>query len=271
MSVVSIILFQFLLINGVVGTLIDAEASESIFTAIRRGISDEAFEVIVEMMCVVIVFGVTTKLVSRVNKSKKAQCDKQRGCSARSTQQQDNGSTHLSVKRAATLRPNANAFPEPHLQWRGVEAASVKMTGRLAQFIGMNRLDKDCAQLLRSLQSTRAEWVMDQEFVVDVDPAKGTASSKVVSTVMKTTRKSRGFWDAYPTRDDLALRLSAYIRLNDLDNRCAKTLERLKDPKAQRQLMDQEFVLQVDPVKGTASAKVIGRILSLKKADAAVS
>lgn len=55
----------------------------------------------------------------------------------------------------------------------------------LDDYIQINRLDERCSRLLRSLPPADTAWVMDQEFRIAVNPAKGTASAKVVGLVNK--------------------------------------------------------------------------------------
>eukprot|EP00928_Gymnodinium_smaydae_P089305 TRINITY_DN73295_c0_g1_i1.p1 TRINITY_DN73295_c0_g1~~TRINITY_DN73295_c0_g1_i1.p1 ORF type:complete len:409 (+),score=91.41 TRINITY_DN73295_c0_g1_i1:106-1332(+) len=135
---------------------------------------------------------------------------------------------------------------------------------RLNQFIEVNGLDQRCAHLLRRLSSAQAEWVMDQEFIIDVDPTKGTASAKVVHAVCSCKAKTKDFWDAYPSALDLRKRLATFAKLNDLDDRCVTTLQKM--PLARiRQVMDAEFLVVADATRGTASAKVVGRIVTASK------
>jgi len=131
---------------------------------------------------------------------------------------------------------------------------------RLVQFIELNDLDSRCESMLQRLQPAQAEWVMDQDFLVDVDPSKATASSKVVYTISKSMTMSEDFWTMYPTSRDIKKRLATFADLNNLDERCLQTLQRLPEDRL-ASVMDAEFVLKVDSSKGTASAKVIGRVL----------
>jgi len=136
---------------------------------------------------------------------------------------------------------------------------------RLEQFISVNGLDDGCVTMLHQLSSSQAEWVMDQEFFVTVDSAKGTASAKVVHMVIRAKQKKAFFQEAYPTAADVAKRLADFVNINSIDDRCIKALESL--PVAElRRTMDREFVVKVDPSKGTASAKVVGRILKARNA-----
>lgn len=136
-------------------------------------------------------------------------------------------------------------------------------SNRLNQFIHLNRLDSKTAQTLRRMPSAQSDWVMDQEFIIQVNHADSTSSSRVLSTISRLQSKSDDFWKSYPTESDLERRLSDFNYINNLDVRCLKTLEKLS-PESRQWVMDQEFVIQVDPSKGTASAKVIGRVVKLR-------
>jgi hypothetical protein len=138
--------------------------------------------------------------------------------------------------------------------------AAAQDTSRLVQFIEINGIDARCANMLQRLQPAQAEWVMDQEFIVNVDSSKGAASAKVVYKISKSMTMSEDFWLAYPTTRDIKKRLSVFAEINSLDKRCIQTLEQLREDRLRR-VMDGEFVIKVDPSKGTASAKVVGRIL----------
>lgn len=129
---------------------------------------------------------------------------------------------------------------------------------RLSQFIAVNQLEGTCARALRELPAIVAEWVMDQEFVV----RSGSPSLTVLHTLKRSQEITEDFFDDYPTRADLAKRLSTFVALNRLDMRCARTLERLPE-ESLRRVMDHEFIVEVDCTKGTASAKVVGHIMRM--------
>lgn len=133
---------------------------------------------------------------------------------------------------------------------------------RMAQFVELNGISPYCAKLLSRMEPIQVEWIMDQEFFVKGD-LSDTASDKVSAAMALCKKKSRDFWVSYPTKSDITLRLESYLKINQLDSRCAATLERLPEALL-RQVMDTEFVVQVDHARGTASAKVIGHVLHIK-------
>lgn len=134
---------------------------------------------------------------------------------------------------------------------------------RLAQFIEVNKIDAGCVQMLQKLSPAQAEWVMDQEFIISVDSSKGSASAKAVAAAMRSKQKSAEFWAAYPQKEDLSRRLAAFVQINGLDRRCASTIEQLSEEN-QTKLMNQEFIVSVDPQRGTASSKVIWQVLRMR-------
>lgn len=134
---------------------------------------------------------------------------------------------------------------------------------RFSQFISLNGIDRRCERLLRSLSLPQLEWVMDQEFIIDVDPSKGTASSKVVGRANSTHQQPDSFWKSYPTSGHLEMRFAAFLSLNDFDERCLKLLKGLQESLL-RNVMDCEYVIRADPSRGTASAKVIGNVMKLR-------
>jgi len=137
---------------------------------------------------------------------------------------------------------------------------SASVLPRLEQFIKLNNLDPRCAQTLRKADPVQAEWIMDQEFKVEVDPTKGSASAKVVGTYARAQRKPEEFWASYPTAPDLQKRMQTFVELNNLDRRCVQTLEQLSEERL-AWVMGREFIVQVDPTRGSASGKVIGRVV----------
>jgi pentatricopeptide repeat protein len=148
--------------------------------------------------------------------------------------------------------------------WRQNESTSIAAcTPRLKQFVTYNNLDNRCKSMLSKLSQEQADWIMDQEFFIDKDVTKGAASTKVMRLGKKLKMLPAEFWDNCPTSSNLMKRLAAFIEINDLDYRCAKSLQRIPRDCLQK-LMDQEFVLQVNSSRGTASAKVVGRIISFR-------
>merc|ERR1719424_1532782 len=119
---------------------------------------------------------------------------------------------------------------------------------RMAQFVELNGISPYCAKLLSRMEPIQVEWIMDQEFFVKGD-LSDTASDKVSAAMALCKKKSRDFWVSYPTKSDITLRLESYLKINQLDSRCAATLERLPEALL-RQVMDTEFVVQVDHARG---------------------
>eukprot|EP00929_Paragymnodinium_shiwhaense_P031865 TRINITY_DN17765_c0_g1_i3.p1 TRINITY_DN17765_c0_g1~~TRINITY_DN17765_c0_g1_i3.p1 ORF type:complete len:460 (+),score=143.33 TRINITY_DN17765_c0_g1_i3:110-1489(+) len=148
--------------------------------------------------------------------------------------------------------------------WRDASAAaqaadadaSGNVSARLAQFIDLNGLDSGCARMLRRLPTP--------QFLIEVDASRGTASGKVVHTVLRSKHFPQEMWAAYPTGAQLRQRQAAFVELNKLDRRCMQTLERLSEA-ALRRLMDAEFLVKADPSKGSASAKVVGHVLRITR------
>eukprot|EP00929_Paragymnodinium_shiwhaense_P106341 TRINITY_DN7162_c0_g3_i1.p1 TRINITY_DN7162_c0_g3~~TRINITY_DN7162_c0_g3_i1.p1 ORF type:complete len:818 (+),score=257.78 TRINITY_DN7162_c0_g3_i1:125-2578(+) len=81
---------------------------------------------------------------------------------------------------ASSKRPQAARDPVQQSM-----SGAPDMSRLLEEFVSVNRLDERCQRLLKSLSFADAAWVMDQEFVISVDPNKGTASAKVVSLINK--------------------------------------------------------------------------------------
>lgn len=129
---------------------------------------------------------------------------------------------------------------------------SASVLPRLEQFIKLNNLDPRCAQTLRKAEPVQAEWIMDQEFKIEVDPTKGSASAKVVGTYARAQRKPEEFWASYPTAPDLQKRMQTFVELNNLDRRCVQTLEQLSEERL-AWVMGREFIVQVDPTRDRKS------------------
>jgi len=144
------------------------------------------------------------------------------------------------------------------------QAAPLSQEIRLQSFVKLNALDEECHRLLMSLPPSMLDWVMDREFLVTVNASRGTAAAKVVGYVKHAKKLRPAFWDTYPTEDDVWKRYEAFVSINQLDERCADTLKRL-DLEQLVWLMEQEYVLNVDPTKGTASAKVIGLLKRFRR------
>jgi pentatricopeptide repeat protein len=142
---------------------------------------------------------------------------------------------------------------------------------RLDNFIEINSLDRRCVETLCNLSSAQKLWVMNQEFLVSVDPARGTAAAKVVSLVWKVWQEAKSNAELRalgPHNHPLgaaavACALDDYISVNQLDVRCARLLRSLSYAEV-AWVMDQEFVVAVDHAKGSASSKVVGLIIKLR-------
>merc|ERR1712176_509902 len=119
--------------------------------------------------------------------------------------------------------------------------------------------DERCAATLRGLPQELSQWVVDQEFIVEADPAKGSASAKVVGMI----KKAKSLSLPTPTMDQLATpcftsdkpawtpgapagtsspRLDSFVVVNLLDDRCAALLTSLS-PQQLDWVMDQEFII----------------------------
>eukprot|EP00929_Paragymnodinium_shiwhaense_P001218 TRINITY_DN101444_c0_g1_i1.p1 TRINITY_DN101444_c0_g1~~TRINITY_DN101444_c0_g1_i1.p1 ORF type:complete len:469 (+),score=122.26 TRINITY_DN101444_c0_g1_i1:177-1583(+) len=166
-----------------------------------------------------------------------------------------NSSSPVSSPEGSSWRERASSEPQA--------PTTPAAVSRLTQYIELNNLDPGCAQMLRGLTPVQADWVMDHEFIIGVDASKGSASAKAVAAAMRSKQKSADFWRSYPARDDLNRRLSQFVQVNKLDRRCAATLEQLSEENL-IQIMDQEFVVTVNPQRGSASSKVIWQLMRLR-------
>eukprot|EP00927_Polykrikos_kofoidii_P059661 TRINITY_DN54802_c0_g1_i1.p1 TRINITY_DN54802_c0_g1~~TRINITY_DN54802_c0_g1_i1.p1 ORF type:complete len:866 (+),score=127.43 TRINITY_DN54802_c0_g1_i1:64-2598(+) len=141
---------------------------------------------------------------------------------------------------------------------------------RLEDFISINNLDQRCSDTLQTLTRSQLLWVMEQEFLVQVDRSRGTAAAKVISFITRAWAEAKRQTDRRllgPASSTgtvaVARALDDFVSINQLDDCCRRTLKTL--PFAQvAWIMDQEFVISVDPSKGNASAKVVGLIKKLR-------
>lgn len=266
--------------------IIVAETSSGEATASTRPLCNDILEVLMEFLVVLLVFFLSTAVM----KSKRRNPKKEKpvtGIRSPRTRSNEAAGAAQGVSAASIGAEIENVGPEVATTnaglrsrapqgasaWReraervGATSSSNANNGlaivRLAQFIEVNELDPACAKLLRRLPAPQAEWVMDEEFIIQVDPTRGTASSKVVKLVRISNKKPEEFWQQYPAAEDIQKRLDNFVQINNLDKRCLLTLSKL--PKAAlRRVMDQEYYIRVDENRGTASAKVIGRILQVR-------
>eukprot|EP00929_Paragymnodinium_shiwhaense_P106330 TRINITY_DN7162_c0_g1_i1.p1 TRINITY_DN7162_c0_g1~~TRINITY_DN7162_c0_g1_i1.p1 ORF type:complete len:816 (+),score=291.80 TRINITY_DN7162_c0_g1_i1:99-2546(+) len=170
---------------------------------------------------------------------------------------------------AERIREAGEVAPENAKFWEAYpDAAGLKK--RMQDFIDVNSLDQRCVDTLKRLSRQQALWVMDQEFLVNVDPSKGTAAAKVISSIRKAWNSAKSNQQLpdrrYATAPQglsgaaaVALALDDFIQLNRLDDRCSRLLRSLP-PADAAWVMDQEFRIAVNPSKGTASAKVVGLV-----------
>jgi len=127
---------------------------------------------------------------------------------------------------------------------------------RLEQFISLNRLDGRCVQDLSCLSNAQLEWIMDRKFVLGVKPSGKTTAEVLSDTI---TLAKAAHTENYPSLCDIRRRLSTFVQFNNLDSSCTELLKRLPEEHA-RWVMDQEFAVDVDSSRGSASAKVVGRV-----------
>jgi pentatricopeptide repeat protein len=126
---------------------------------------------------------------------------------------------------------------------------------RLTQYIAENNLDPRCESLLRTIPAQQAEWVMDQGFIISVDPAKGTASARVVGAVQRAKHVGT-CWQFYPTEEVLARRFQEFVTLNALDADCISELEKLGNARKQW-IMDQAFLVKTTVEEPSASRAIM--------------
>merc|ERR1719272_1786287 len=93
---------------------------------------------------------------------------------------------------------------------------------------------------------------MNKEFVLEGDPTPAMAQDTAMGSVEMAARLPRGV-------ELLAATLEEYIVLNGIDQRCAQGLRDLAGADV-AWIMDQEFKVTVDAMRGTSSAKVVGLV-----------
>lgn len=126
---------------------------------------------------------------------------------------------------------------------------------RLTQYIAENNLDARCESLLRTIPAQQAEWVMDQGFIISVDPSKGTASARVVGAVQRAKHVGN-CWQFYPTEEVLARRFQEFVTLNALDADCISELEKLSNAR-KKWIMDQAFLVKTTGEERSASSAIM--------------
>lgn len=87
------------------------------------------------------------------------------------------------------LKYLAEAAQKPNDFWKTYPTAN-DLQQRLTRYIALNDLDARCTEMLGSLPSALAQKVLDHEFHVRVDAARGTASAKVVGHILRYRRQS---------------------------------------------------------------------------------
>lgn len=131
-------------------------------------------------------------------------------------------------------------------------------SNRSAQYARLNNLDERCTRLLSSIEPEKLDWVMDQEFLLEVDPRRGNTSSKVVHMV-KRANAAEVVWACYPSPSDIAKRLDAFAELNNLDARCLAALRHVAQDEVVW-VMNQVFVLEGDPTPAMAQDAVMDMV-----------
>jgi hypothetical protein len=129
-------------------------------------------------------------------------------------------------------------------------------TEKLRKFIEVNRLDASAASRLMTLNTTEADWVMDQGFVIGSDPTRGTDSAVAMGRVKKVKQPDvQSELLYYPTQAALQRRTEDFIQINNLDGDCATELRQLS-PDLLAQAMGDDFLLN----QGDNAGVVMGRI-----------
>lgn len=94
---------------------------------------------------------------------------------------------HAALTSVVVARTVAQAHQFPEEFWDSYPSPS-DLLRRLSTYVAINHLDVRCAKTLERLPLDTLRLVMDHEFVVHVDSAKGTASAKVVGHIMRMSR-----------------------------------------------------------------------------------
>eukprot|EP00451_Oxyrrhis_marina_P002558 CAMPEP_0204257054 /NCGR_PEP_ID=MMETSP0468-20130131/4163_1 /ASSEMBLY_ACC=CAM_ASM_000383 /TAXON_ID=2969 /ORGANISM="Oxyrrhis marina" /LENGTH=578 /DNA_ID=CAMNT_0051231101 /DNA_START=22 /DNA_END=1758 /DNA_ORIENTATION=- len=141
---------------------------------------------------------------------------------------------------------------------------------RVEDFIELNGLDDVCAGALRRLDKLKQDVVMDMPpvgfHITEVDASRGTPSSVVMGRMKKarSMRPAELQQAGAPTRENVAARIDAFMKLNSLDERCLDALSNMH-PEISAQVMDTDFILKnVDPAKGSPSSLVMSKIKKVR-------
>jgi hypothetical protein len=240
----------------------------------------EIFNILLEASIMFLVAGASSLFWSRLRRPLRRVAQKEGSANAfRGVVVRETPSSLDTSSLSASSTDNSNSDKEAIALTRGniaslgtdhVVASTLDMvaetTPRFKQFLWLNGLDKSCERLLRRLPQAHVEWIMDQEFVLEVDPTKGSASAKVVSRTQKAAQLPAVALNGYPTNEHVEERLATFVALNHLDARCRTMLEGLPR-NLLRDVMDHEFVVKVDPERGSASAKVVGHVIRCRRSS----
>lgn len=134
----------------------------------------------------------------------------------------------------------------------------------VVQFGVANGLDR---VKLEKLPKNHLRWIIYEHFLLQASGEKRSASEVLLEHMREATLKPAEFWDLYPTAVDVQKRMSRFIEINSLDVKCSAMLTDTPLSLAQN-VMDHEFVVKVDPSRGTASSKVVGSILRFRRLGA---
>jgi len=150
-----------------------------------------------------------------------------------------------------------------NLNW-GRYPTSRDLAKRVSDFITLNFLNQQCEAELRKLGDTEVQALMDEDFYVKADAASQQTTSAKVLKMIKNHQSVK------PAGSTLAGLLAEFVNINQLDDRCARTLRSL--PRSDvASIIDQEGLrLSVDRSKGTASAKVCSMIATLRANDSRI-
>merc|ERR1719399_1772177 len=101
--------------------------------------------------------------------------------------------------------------------WRENEGVE----GRIKAFAEINGLDDRCLDAFLRADPRAAEWVMDADFRLSVNPARGTASGLAMAQLKKAKQQDLA---NYPSDRDIDRRLEHFIRENALDKQAQDRL-----------------------------------------------
>jgi hypothetical protein len=164
-------------------------------------------------------------------------------------------------------RHSANSITSSSTASDASDPDALQFKRLFAQFVFVNRLDQEKANLQR-LSNKQLRWIMDRDFLLQgyggESCCSASASEVLVQLMREAVQKPDDFWKSYPTVEDTRARLARFMTLNAVDSRCEQMLQDLPADLAQK-VMDHEFVVKVDPSRGTSSAKVVGHVLRFRR------